>query len=81
MERMIPKTPRSGKRAAALAALLFCGSMVAFSAAARIAPGPALVVVLGSAILLLVFALIEIGQWIWRSRRSELTPPDAPGPL
>lgn len=68
MEKMIPKSPRSGKKAAGIVAMLVAAACIAFSSASRMSPGLALVVVVGAALVLLAFAVFEAAQWVWRSR-------------
>lgn len=65
---MIPKSPRSGKRAIAAIAVLVLFSTLAFSAASRAEPGAWNVVLVVSGFVLLALALFEAVQWIWRTR-------------
>lgn len=69
MERMIPKSPRSGKQVARNVGLLVFGAVLAFATASRSEPGPLLYIVTAAAFPLLAFALFEAAQWIWRTRR------------
>ncbi|WP_440312697.1 hypothetical protein [Leucobacter chromiireducens] len=76
MEKMVPKSPHSGKRAIASIAALVLFSTLAFSAASRAEPGAWNVVLLVSGFVLLALALCEAVQWIWRTRPRG-TGPDA----
>lgn len=66
---MIPKSPRSGKRATAAIAVLVLFSTLAFSAASGAEPGAWNVVLVVSGFVLLALALFEAVQWIWRTRQ------------